>query len=155
MLYDRTVHGKPYNDGDLVWLHSTVVPPNSHRKLHHPWTGPYKIVSKLSDLNYKIATIQDLSKVSLVPFDCLKPYTQGTHLTTPPSLSSSHSTPSQSSYQIRNNITFLDFSDDESSDDDAHCAPVNPPDIGVNLYSTKGGTPFFLEGSFVININNC
>uniref|UniRef100_A0A1X7U7F4 Uncharacterized protein n=1 Tax=Amphimedon queenslandica TaxID=400682 RepID=A0A1X7U7F4_AMPQE len=59
-----------------------------------------------------------------VHFDRLKPYTQSTHLTT---LSSSHSTPSQSSYRIGKNITLLDLSDNESSDDDAHGAPVNPP----------------------------
>ena len=53
MLYDHNIHGHPYKEGDMVWLHSTVVPPHSHRKLHHPWTGPYQIVSKLSDLNYK------------------------------------------------------------------------------------------------------
>ena len=37
--------------GDLVWLHSPVVPRGSSRKLHHPWTGPYKIV------NYQILHI--------------------------------------------------------------------------------------------------
>ena len=130
LLYDRTLHGKPFNDGDLVWLHSTVVPPHSHRKLHHPWSGPYKIVAKLSDLNYKIAPVQDLSKVSIVHFNRLKPCTQGTRLATPPSLQSpshSHSTLSQSQYRVGDNITLLDFSEDETSDDDTHGAYVNPP----------------------------
>uniref|UniRef100_A0A1X7TH36 Uncharacterized protein n=1 Tax=Amphimedon queenslandica TaxID=400682 RepID=A0A1X7TH36_AMPQE len=52
----------------MVWLYSTVVPSNSHRKLYHPWTGPYRVLSKLSDLNYKIAPTQDLSKSALVNF---------------------------------------------------------------------------------------
>ena len=43
MLYDRNIHSHPYKEGDMVWLHSTVVPPHSHRKLHHPWTGPYQL----------------------------------------------------------------------------------------------------------------
>ena len=137
----RTLHGKPYNDGDLVWLHSTVVPPHSHRKLHHPLSGPYKIVAKLSDLNYKIAPVQDLSKVSIVHFDRLKPCTQGTRLATPPSLQSpshSHSTLSQSQYRVGDNITLLDFSEDETSDDDTHGAYVNPP---TRRYPTRRRFP--------------
>ena len=41
-LYDQKRHGDPYNVGDLVWLHSPVVPRGSSRKLYHPWTGPYR-----------------------------------------------------------------------------------------------------------------
>ena len=47
-LYDHTVHGDPFQEGDMVWLHSSVVPTDGSRKLHHPWTGPYEIVTKLS-----------------------------------------------------------------------------------------------------------
>ena len=36
-LYDRKRHGDPYKVGDLVWLHSPVIPRGSSRKLHHPW----------------------------------------------------------------------------------------------------------------------
>ena len=54
ILYNRTIHGKPFTAGDLVRLHSTVIPSESHRKLHHPWTGPYVVLEKLSDINYKI-----------------------------------------------------------------------------------------------------
>ena len=36
-FYDEKVHGKSYNVGDMVWLHSTVpVPRGKSRKLHHP-----------------------------------------------------------------------------------------------------------------------
>ena len=28
MLYDRNIHSHPYKEGDMVWLHSTVVPPH-------------------------------------------------------------------------------------------------------------------------------
>ena len=37
-LYDQKRDGDPYKVGDLVWLHSPVVPRGSSRKLHHPWT---------------------------------------------------------------------------------------------------------------------
>ena len=49
-VYDRKIHGEPFKQGDLVWLYSTVVPPHTCRKLHHPWKGPYRVVSKLSDI---------------------------------------------------------------------------------------------------------
>ena len=38
-FYDQKCHGDPYAPGDLVWLHSTVVPRGKSRKLLHPWTG--------------------------------------------------------------------------------------------------------------------
>lgn len=41
--YDKHIHDKPYSEGELVWLHSTVVPKGQGRKFHRPWTGPYKI----------------------------------------------------------------------------------------------------------------
>ena len=53
-LYDQCVHGKPLEQNDKVWLHSSVVPPGVYRKFHKPWTGPYEVIEKLSDLNYKI-----------------------------------------------------------------------------------------------------
>ena len=53
-LYDRKRHGEFYQVGDLVWLHSSVVPRDASRKFHHPWTGPYKIIKKLADVTYRI-----------------------------------------------------------------------------------------------------
>ena len=44
--YDKKVHGDPYDEGDLVWLHNPAEPRNSSRKLHHFWTGPYQIKKK-------------------------------------------------------------------------------------------------------------
>ena len=41
-LYNRKRHGEFYQAGDLVWLHSSVIPRGASRKLHQPWTGPYK-----------------------------------------------------------------------------------------------------------------
>ena len=33
--------------GDLVWLHHPAVPRGKSRKLHRPWTGPYRVRTKL------------------------------------------------------------------------------------------------------------
>jgi hypothetical protein len=58
-LYDRNVHGTPFQEGEQVWLHSSVTPSHSCRKLNHPWTGPYRIITKLSDVTYKISPLHD------------------------------------------------------------------------------------------------
>ena len=44
-LYDRKVHGKPLEIGDLVWLHCPAVPRGHSKKLHRPWSGPHRVVS--------------------------------------------------------------------------------------------------------------
>ena len=53
-LYDRLVHGKPFEPGNLVWLHCPAVPRGQSRKLHRPWTSPFRVVRKLSDATYRI-----------------------------------------------------------------------------------------------------
>ena len=75
--YDKRVHGQPFAAGDLVWLHSTVIPPGQSRKLHHPWTGPYKILEKISDSDYKIKGLRG-RKQCHVHFDRLKRCIPGT-----------------------------------------------------------------------------
>ena len=53
-LYDRKRHGKPLKVGNQVMLHSTVIPQGHSRKFLCPWTSPYKIIKKMSDINYRI-----------------------------------------------------------------------------------------------------
>lgn len=73
ILYNRTIHGKPFAAGDLVWLHSTVIPSESPRKLHHPWTDPYVVLEELSDINYKIKPCSSaVDKILIVHFNRLK-----------------------------------------------------------------------------------
>ena len=50
----KKVHGKPYIVGDLVWLFSSVVPSGQPRKLHHPWSGTYRVIAKLSETDYRV-----------------------------------------------------------------------------------------------------
>lgn len=76
--YDRRVHGKPYEVGDLVWLHSTVIPRGGSRKLHHPWTGPFRILECVSESDYKIKGLRGKKKTSIVHFNRLKPCVPGT-----------------------------------------------------------------------------
>ena len=50
--YDRKIHEDKI--GELVRLHNTEIPPGQSAKLHHPYTGPYKVLSKISDADYRI-----------------------------------------------------------------------------------------------------
>ena len=45
-LYDHKVHGEPFTPRSIVWLHSPAVPRGESRKLHHPWTGPWKVLKR-------------------------------------------------------------------------------------------------------------
>jgi hypothetical protein len=74
-LYDNKVHGDPYKVGNLVWFHNPVVPQGTSRKLHHPWSGPYKIVKCLSDVNYRIQSLEHSQKRLFVHFDRHRPCT--------------------------------------------------------------------------------
>ena len=53
-FYDQKCHGKPFQTGDLVYLHSPVVPRGQAKKLHHPWTGPWRVLKPLSEAVYRI-----------------------------------------------------------------------------------------------------
>ena len=61
-LYDRKAHGEPFKQGDLVWLHTPVVSRGKSRKLHRPWTGPYRVVKRLSEAVYRIHHLQQRQK---------------------------------------------------------------------------------------------
>ena len=71
-LYNRRVHGEPYQVGDQVWLHTTVLAHGNTKKLHHPWTGPYRVVKRISDSTYRIQLHSNPRKRTVVHFDRLK-----------------------------------------------------------------------------------
>ena len=72
-IYDRARHGEPFQCGDLVILHSPVVPRGRSKKLHCPWDGPYKIVKVLSKVTYRILCSQGRRRRLAVHFDQQKP----------------------------------------------------------------------------------
>ncbi len=72
-LYDKRVHGKPYAVGEFVWLHNPHVPPGQSKKLYCPWSGPYIVTSRLSDVTYRIRNVYRNSMEQVVHFDRLKP----------------------------------------------------------------------------------
>ena len=70
--YDLRAHGKPFEEGDLVWLHSPATPRGKSRKLHRPWTGPYRVVRKLGDSVYRLQHTQNRRRRPVVHFNRLK-----------------------------------------------------------------------------------
>ena len=68
-LYDRKRHGKPFNVGDLVMLYRSVVPRGYCKKLHRPWSGPFKILKEIFDVTYRIKRCQGRRQRLVVHFN--------------------------------------------------------------------------------------
>ena len=83
-------------------------------------------MSKLSDLNYNIAPVDDLSK-TVVHFNPIKILSPPIHVLPLQSTPFSQSQPSPSSYHVGDNVTLLDLSDDDGLDDEADAPEAGPP----------------------------
>ena len=73
-LYDRKVEGKPYKEGEMVWLYCPAVPRGLSKKLHACWKGPYTITKVYDNGVYQIKWNLPPHKQQVVHFDRLKPY---------------------------------------------------------------------------------
>ncbi len=77
-LFDRRkVHGELLEEGQLVMVHNPVVPWGQSRKLHCPWSGPYKVVKRLSDAVYRVLDTRSRRQRQVIHFDRLKPCPPG------------------------------------------------------------------------------
>ena len=72
-LYDTRQMGKPFCKGDLVWLYTYRKKRGRSPKFQAFWKGPFKVIQKLSDANYRIRNKRG-GRPQVVHFDCLKPY---------------------------------------------------------------------------------
>jgi len=72
VTYDLKVHGQSFNDGDMVWLHQTLRKKGKSPKLQVKWTGPWRIVKKITDVTYLI-TKTNHKATQIVHFNRLKP----------------------------------------------------------------------------------
>ena len=68
-LYNWKIHGDPSSVRDLVWLFNPATGKGQSRKLLRPWTGPYRVQCKLSDVTYQPT---GKNKSTVVHFDRLK-----------------------------------------------------------------------------------
>ena len=112
-LYDKRVHGKPFEAGDLVWLHSPAVSKGKSRKLHHPWQGPFRVIKKLSDVTYRIQGARRKRRRIVVHFDRLKPYHPGTrfHYHTAPSTHDNNNNVSKGNTNFGSKLELIDMKD--------------------------------------------
>ena len=64
--YDKHGFFSPYSIGDLVWLHVPTVKPGRTKKFVSQWCGPYTVIDKLSDANYRIQLVGSYAKSPVV-----------------------------------------------------------------------------------------
>ena len=70
--YDFRKNFKSYAVGDTVYLHNSARKQGTSSKFHLPWTGPFLVVGKVSDLVYQIQR-SSKSDLKYVHHDRLKP----------------------------------------------------------------------------------
>ena len=78
-FYNCKVHGDPFKPGDLVWLFNEALVKGESRKLRRPWRGPYRVITQLSDVTYRIQHTGN-NKSTVVHFDRLKRCPSGMRL---------------------------------------------------------------------------
>ena len=74
-LYDerhRVCQSEILNAGDIVWLHSTVVPIGGSSKFHKPWTGPFIVLNRQGRVDYVIRSQSGKGRISCVHRNRLK-----------------------------------------------------------------------------------
>ena len=55
--YDRKAKLRVLEIGDLVYLYNEARKPGQCHEFLKPWTGPFRVTAKLSDLNYEIVSL--------------------------------------------------------------------------------------------------
>ena len=63
--YYNKVNGDPIEENDLVWLITPKVPVGTSKKLHSPWTGPWKVTKKVTEVLFTIETEGAWSKKNI------------------------------------------------------------------------------------------
>ena len=70
--YDKHGFFSPYAIGDLVWLHVPAVKPGRTKKFASQWRGPYTVIDKLSDANFRIQLVGSSAKSLVVHHNRMK-----------------------------------------------------------------------------------
>lgn len=118
-LYDKRVHGNGYEEGDLIWLHSTVIPKGRSKKLHLPWTGPYRVSKKISDCDYRIKLPDSRKPPMVVHFNRLKLCPPSTRLSKPiRSRNATNSIPPPTAQPIGTELEIIDNDEYDTSDEE-------------------------------------
>ena len=149
-FYDAKVHGEPYKTGEFVWLHPPP-PKGMSCKLHHPWTGPYKVIKKVSDVTYQIQHLYGNGQHKVIHFDKLKPCSREVIQSLqhsrpmPVELTINQSTCHSSQDLIGSSLELLDDYDDDA---ELQLPPLSTAD-SVRRYPTRTHCPPSRFGDFV------
>ena len=129
--YDAKSQDRPFSIGDLVWLHSPAVPRGKSRKLHRPWTGPFRVVAKPSDSVYRLQHVQFRRKRPVVHFNRLKPCSPDTRLPQPQTPALRGEQPRPPAPPVGSGLELLDDDADSTSHEETEKnTPVpGPPTI--------------------------
>jgi hypothetical protein len=91
-LYEKFKHLPKlprYNVGDLVLIYDPTTPPKKNAKLLRRWTGPYKILRRISVVNYEVKVVSPVSQqhknIRKVHIYRMRPYKQQANIINSPS----------------------------------------------------------------------
>ncbi|XP_074657113.1 uncharacterized protein LOC141910281 [Tubulanus polymorphus] len=74
--YDKKSNPRSYNPGDYVWIFSPHLKKDVMRKFAHKFHGPFVILSKMSDVTYKVYNVRENKPTEqVVNVNRMKPYT--------------------------------------------------------------------------------
>lgn len=71
--YDRKCNSAGFKENELVWLYNPIRKKGKCPKLQRDWQGPYKIVTRINDVVYRIKR-HPQGKMMVVHLDRLAPY---------------------------------------------------------------------------------
>ena len=71
--YDKLANSAGYDEGDRVWLYRPTRRKGKSPKLQASWEGPYKVVTRINDVVYRIQKTPR-SRMLVVHLDRLAPY---------------------------------------------------------------------------------
>ena len=71
--YDQRIAGEQIEVGDRVFLHDPARKKGQTKKLHSPWRGPYIVMTRIGDVNFRIRAVDNPRKRKVVHFNRLKP----------------------------------------------------------------------------------
>ena len=72
--YDKNAKEPNFEIGDSVWVYTPQLKKGLSKKLLHFWHGPYRIVQKLSPVNYQLFTQENKPISAVVHVNRMKPY---------------------------------------------------------------------------------
>ena len=61
--YDKTSNDQPFESGDLVWIFFPEINVGGSPKLFHNWSGPYLLMDKSGETNFKVVQAHDLKSL--------------------------------------------------------------------------------------------